>query len=605
MYDFEHLVSEAGRHLPGTSAREAILVTSVLAAELMLKAGDSRKNVFAASSTHYPVLSNDYSLSTSLAERETTLGLGLLRKHRKSLRLGDFPEAQLTYFTSELERALAWGGSDQLADYLAREWVHAQAPDHVWPTIDVADFALSAIRTTPFDRVRCRGPGAEPAAIACIRAGVLPDVEGDELPAVAQAYLVLAQARSTGSNERWFLPRISALAPSAPGEIIVPEFGLPLEDRRGSRQDLNQSAAMSEWSALHLASRSPSEAAAVFVANRVLYARGTAESAFRKELIDSGSLRAVVSFPPGALNAADVPSAICLFDRRNHLQRTNAIFCRVDENDDFTFESGKLRTRDRRFSGAERILKALGDPAQPWCRSVSYDEISREDYVLHVERYLDADIKARLGRASHRRVIRALQEVASVTKAQTLRSSSNTYSRKVREISPSEFPQHGYLNTWPRSRLVNADDLSHRSRQIIQPGDILLSSKGAIGRTALCLSPDPSAILVPSPSITILRLERGGPIKDPTALLMYLRSPLFQAQLRAITVGTTIPNISPADLRKLPIVVPTLEEQQQLRAAFETQVRLQYQIHLLEQEQALTEYSILTTLGLAEPAEAS
>jgi hypothetical protein len=34
---------------------------------------------------------------------------------------------------------------------------------------------------------------------------------------------------------------------------------------------------------------------------------------------------------------------------------------------------------------------------------------------------------------------------------------------------------------------------------------------------------------------------------------MYLRSPLFQAQLRAIVVGTTIPNVSLPDLRKLPV----------------------------------------------------
>jgi restriction endonuclease S subunit len=183
-------------------------------------------------------------------------------------------------------------------------------------------------------------------------------------------------------------------------------------------------------------------------------------------------------------------------------------------------------------------------------------------------------------------------------------SSSDATGHEVCEISPSEFPQHGYLNTCPRSRRVNASDLSQRSRQIIQPGDILLASKGAIGRTALCRSPDRAATLVASPSIIILRLQPAGPIQDTSAFLMYLRSPLFQAQLRAITVGTTIPNISPADLRRLPIAVPTVEEQHELRQAFETQLQLQHQIQHLQREQAVIEHSVLSELDLAELGEA-
>jgi hypothetical protein len=90
-----------------------------------------------------------------------------------------------------------------------------------------------------------------------------------------------------------------------------------------------------------------------------------------------------------------------------------------------------------------------------------------------------------------------------------------------------------------------------------------------------------------------------GPFSDAAALLMYLRSPMFQAQLRAIVVGTTIPNLSLPELRDLPVAVPTSEEQHALRVAFEAQAARQEQIRELQQAQANLELEVWSGLGLA------
>jgi restriction endonuclease S subunit len=81
---------------------------------------------------------------------------------------------------------------------------------------------------------------------------------------------------------------------------------------------------------------------------------------------------------------------------------------------------------------------------------------------------------------------------------------------------------------------------------------------------------------------------------------MYLRSPLFQSLLGALVVGTTIPNVSLFDLRKLAIVVPTRDEQVHMRLAFDGQVSIQQQIDELKQQQAAMSHELWTALGLAE-----
>src|SRR5262249_23193953 len=147
---------------------------------------------------------------------------------------------------------------------------------------------------------------------------------------------------------------------AARAEIVLPRFGMPIRlDDRPRR--FSDGAEISEWAALEYACLGGAGASVVLVANRILHARGTGETELRKRIIRSGAVRAIVSLPPGALAAEDVPSTIFLFDHTNH-RRDLTVFCRVDINRDFAFSPGKLRTHDRRFSATERMIRALQNP---------------------------------------------------------------------------------------------------------------------------------------------------------------------------------------------------------------------------------------------------
>jgi hypothetical protein len=598
------VLSEARRALqPSATNRDAVLLASVVVAAIVNEpprlptashwATPSR----AVADMVASVLTGE--AFNPFADPQTGALPVLLDKVRDALPVDKLDRQRLTELADTVERALTSNGRRALADGLVRQWMQLQPPDVFWPVSEVIDFMLEAIDAPPNERVRCLGPGAEPLALECMRTLRVPAVHADALPPMTETYSMITGARAElarqhrgdqGSTGIHWLSKARA-------EILVPRPGIPIEEFEQHRAfGDGLELGTSEWSALDYATQVDS--AAVLVTNRILYSRSPPETSFRRRLIETGTVRAIVSFPPGALTSPHVPCAIFLFDRAEARVRKSTILCRVDSKHDFTFETGKIRTRDRRFS-AERILRALRQPSEPWSRVVSHDEIANEDYILQAERYLDSDTKANFRRAALNRSIAALGDITMITKAQTLRSSSDSSGVEVREVSPSEFPEFGYLTAPRRRRRVAADNLRQRARQILASGDVLLSSKGAIGRLAICSLEKADEPVVASPSTVVLRLQPQGPFSDPAALLMYLRSPLFQAQLRAIVVGTTIPNVSLPDLRKLPVAVPTREEQHELRVAFEMQTESQERIRELQKHQIDLDLDLWSQLGLA------
>jgi hypothetical protein len=155
----------------------------------------------------------------------------------------------------------------------------------------------------------------------------------------------------------------------------------------------------------------------------------------------------------------------------------------------------------------------------------------------------------------------------------------------VLEVGPGELPEFQFLTTAPRQRHVDPRDLKRYGQQIIQAEDVILSVKGTIGRSAVAIPVSQAVPIVPSQASVILRLNRRAPITDPVVLHMYLRSPLFQALLGSVVTGTTIPNVTLSDLRKIPVIVLTAQEQKWLRAAFESQMQIQRHLDELKIQQ--------------------
>ena len=178
-----------------------------------------------------------------------------------------------------------------------------------------------------------------------------------------------------------------------------------------------------------------------------------------------------------------------------------------------------------------------------------------------------------------------LGELVTIVKPQALRSIDGHKAVAVFEVGPGELPEFQFLTNASRQRRVDPHDLQRYGQQMIQPEDVILSVKGTIGRSAVAMPTSREIPIVPSQASVILRLNRRTPITHPVVLHMYLRSPLFQALLRSVVTGTTIPNVTLGDLRQIPVIIPTPQEQNRLRTAFESQMEIQRQLDELKIQQ--------------------
>jgi hypothetical protein len=141
--------------------------------------------------------------------------------------------------------------------------------------------------------------------------------------------------------------------------------------------------------------------------------------------------------------------------------------------------------------------------------------------------------------------------------------------------------------------------LKRRMRQALLSGDLLLSTRGALGTVGLVGKLEPGRILVPALSCVVLRLLPASPIKDSRALLMYLRAPRVQARLHSLAVGSSVLSVSIPDLRRFEIEVPTADAQAALVGAWREQEIAQESIDRLVDAQGVVARRTWEALSLA------
>jgi restriction endonuclease S subunit len=120
-------------------------------------------------------------------------------------------------------------------------------------------------------------------------------------------------------------------------------------------------------------------------------------------------------------------------------------------------------------------------------------------------------------------------------------------------------------------------------------GDVLLVIKGSVGKVGFVRDVPDKSVWLAGQSFAILRLRRHGPLTDPRVLHRFLSSNLGQRTLQSRCVGTTVPGLQMADVRRLPVVLPSPQQQkaiaQNVEALFDLQGRIQEMRNQLAQKQ--------------------
>jgi type I restriction-modification system DNA methylase subunit len=311
-----------------------------------------------------------------------------------------------------------------------------------------------------------------------------------------------------------------------------------------------------------------SRRAVFLVSPNVLFAKGK-ELRLREQLVlKEATLSAVTLLPTRQLSNSHISSALLLLDR-GHVQHwvrfTDATDMTIDSKSSMKFSKVLDLPRVRSL-----VIGEIEDN-QTSC-TVGFDEVAAKDFNLMPARYLSPALSD-LGGPRRR-----LEELVTVIRAPV--TSKDPTALIVQEAG---FPE---LDRWreihgPFSKTASID-AKKLEGAMLRPGDVLLSIKGTLGKSALVgavptvepsfrhaakkrywepIFPDASqAPVVPSQSCIALRSreEHIGSV----LLFLYLRSDDFKKQIEALRVGASVAHVTPTTLlQEIWVPIPRLAEQ--------------------------------------------
>jgi hypothetical protein len=219
----------------------------------------------------------------------------------------------------------------------------------------------------------------------------------------------------------------------------------------------------------------------------------------------------------------------------------------------------------------------------------------------HLPGMAASTVDGALGRLAEagRRVDLTLNDIADVLKPQALQDVSDDKSGPspltILEAVPDDIDERFAILRTPAKRVTirqSGSKAKDRAKaQMLQQGDVLVTIRGRCGRVAFVPGNPPDGAdgidgWTAGQSFARLRLRAGSAVTDPIALAAYLRSPLGQAQLAAITTRGSADQISLPDLRGIRVVAPTDAEVAELRRSQARGQQLREQIQALEMEAA-------------------
>ena len=307
----------------------------------------------------------------------------------------------------------------------------------------------------------------------------------------------------------------------------------------------------------------------------------TMERDLRQYLVDNGMLKAVISLPSGIWNGTSVKTSLLVIEPYGNNESVRFI--------DVTGDQFVEKTTRRLVSlnNIDQIVEYINSDEELTCAiSVSNELLRSKDYDLDTSAYV-LDVK-------EKKAASILENAKTVTLDSIVRFERGLPFKHeegdhiVLEVGANELNEIGDIAEPTKEVKVSEVELNKNQSGILQPNDIILILKGSAGKVGIV--PED----VPTEGDRCWMINRSGivirvnsDLIDAKALYAYLQSDLGQVQLNSLVKGASIPNISLKELKTLPVILPTLEEQQQaidiVDKGRETQRAIQQL--LLEQEQ--------------------
>jgi len=295
------------------------------------------------------------------------------------------------------------------------------------------------------------------------------------------------------------------------------------------------------------------------------------EPIIRRNLIDSGRLRAVMGIPAGlAFSNTSIRTNLVLLSDRSADEIRDVVWFADLGHDAVAVRGRRGRLEVREGVRWSDILTQSSITDAGLARDVPRAEIVANNFVLLTDRYLNTGPRDRIDQLLAKSEVVHLEDVAELIRPMSL-SRDDVGDYTLRESAPSDISERGFLNEPSRTVQVDRAKYVKGYNQQLRSGDLVLAVKGSVGVIGLVPEHVPgdgkSEIWTVGQSMMILRPKKRSGI-SPLALYEYLSNDTVQAFVRSLAGGAAIQSLSIKDIKNIPIPVPNPETVDRIEAAF-------------------------------------
>jgi hypothetical protein len=302
---------------------------------------------------------------------------------------------------------------------------------------------------------------------------------------------------------------------------------------------------------------------------------------FRGELVRKNWLDAVVALPSGG-HASTSLEGLLLVLKQN--RAVGAPIQMVAAQEMLTSKKVKTSRQVWDPNGIKALTQLLNHKSKsPCARLITAEELEANGFNFQVSRYLHTEDDLVLQRYLASRATVRLGDLAEIRRPAASLGRQEEDGIEVREVTPGDIDDSGQLSHGSKRILLPEAALAKGRQQLLEPGDVLLSIKGGLGKVALVQDLDHPT--VPGQAFCVIRLRASAPL-SPAALVQYLRSAVGQTLLDKASQGTAVAFVPMGEIKGLPVVIPSAAEMKHAVALQQESVELSRELEKLSRRLA-------------------
>jgi type I restriction enzyme M protein len=276
---------------------------------------------------------------------------------------------------------------------------------------------------------------------------------------------------------------------------------------------------------------------------------------FREELVRKNWLDAVITIPSGGQASTSLERLLLILKQN---RAVGAPIQMVAAKELLTLKKGKSSRQAWNPNGIKELTKLLNTRSEsPYARLITAEELEANGFSFQVSRYLHSEGDLVLQRYLESRPTMQLGDLAEIRRPVPSLGRQEEGGIEVREVTPSDIDDSGQLRQGSKRIELPEAALAKGRQQLLEPGDVLLSIKGGLGKVAVVQNLDDPT--VPGQAFCVVRLRPNAPL-SPAALVQYLRSGVGQTLLDKASQGTAVAFVPVGEVKSLPIVIPSASE---------------------------------------------